>query len=331
MLRIHFTVADMARTRVVVLGPLAELQLSFAPLLVPERRHVIKGWLSRIVPGARALPSDIREAAAGLVAPPLIQTVDLFTLVGPVEDYAEGIDRLCGVPPRALRDEFDSTAARGVRAGWVSDFAGGDRAARHRLMKVLDEYHAVAIAPYWPRVRALLDNERMALVGTTAAHGLDTMLAGLGPALRWRSPVLEVPAFRGTVDYHLNGRGLVLAPTLFGPAEPTLYQPWNDDPMVLVYRIELGPVDAVSLWRPAGESGDKALAALLGTTRAAALREIAGGRTTSELARQLGISPGGASQHATVLREAGLVVSHRHRNTVRHTLTRLGTELLDAT
>lgn len=57
---------------------------------------------------------------------------------------------------------------------------------------------------------------------------------------------------------------------------------------------------------------------------------IADGCTTSELAQRIGISPGGASQHATVLREAGLVVSHRHRNTVRHTLTGLGAGLLNA-
>jgi DNA-binding transcriptional ArsR family regulator len=330
VLRIHLTAADMARTRVVVLGPFAELQLSFEPLLVRERRPMIEGWLTRTVARARALP-DVREVAAGL-APPLINLVDLFTLVGPVVDYAEGIDRLCGAPAGPLRDEFDITAAAsGVRTGWIGDFADGDPAARHRLTRALGEYHAVAIAPYWTRMRALLENERAARVDIMAAHGLDTMLAGLGPTLRWRLPVLEVPGFRGTVDYRLNGRGLVLAPTLFGSAEPSLYQPWNDDPAVLLYRIEPGPIEALSLWRRADESGDRALAGLLGTTRAAALREIAAGRTTTELARRLGISPGGASQHATVLRESGLVASRRHRNTVRHTLTRLGAELLDAT
>lgn len=44
---------------------------------------VIEGWLTRTVPRARALPRDVREVAAGLVAGrPLIHLVDLFTLVG---------------------------------------------------------------------------------------------------------------------------------------------------------------------------------------------------------------------------------------------------------
>jgi DNA-binding transcriptional ArsR family regulator len=56
---------------------------------------------------------------------------------------------------------------------------------------------------------------------------------------------------------------------------------------------------------------------------------IAHGCTTTELARRLRISPGGASQHATVLREAGLVTSRRQRNTVRHSITKLGLDLLN--
>jgi DNA-binding transcriptional ArsR family regulator len=331
VLRIHFTVADLARTRVAVLGPLAELQLSFTKLLVPERRPVIEGWLTRTVPHLRTLPPDVREVATGLVAPPLIQPVDLFSLVGPVDDYADGMERLSRVPARAVHNEFDGTAAdTGICPGWVADFAG-DRAARLRFTRALDEYHAVAIAPYWPRMRTLLENERKALVGILAVHGLDAMLAGLGPGLRWRSPVLEVPAFRREADYHLNGRGLVLASTVFGTDEPTVYEPQNDEPAVLVHRIEPDPVEALALWRPAGEPGNRALAGLLGTTRAAALREIAAGCTTTELARRLAISPGGASQHATVLRQAGLVASRRYRNTMRHTLTRLGADLLEAT
>lgn len=55
---------------------------------------------------------------------------------------------------------------------------------------------------------------------------------------------------------------------------------------------------------------------------------LADGCTTGELARRLDISPAGASQHATVLRRAGLVLSTRRRNLVLHTLTPLGRALL---
>jgi DNA-binding transcriptional ArsR family regulator len=129
---------------------------------------------------------------------------------------------------------------------------------------------------------------------------------------------------------HLRGRGLLLALSLFSNGDPGLFTPWNDDPALLIYPVDLDAPTALRLWRR-DESGDRALAGLLGTTRAAALRVIADGCTTTELARRLGISPGGASQHATVLRDAGLVVSRRFRNSVRHTLTGLGVDLLNAT
>ena len=43
----------------------------------------------------------------------------------------------------------------------------------------------------------------------------------------------------------------------------------------------------------------------------------------------MSLSAASASAHATVLREAGLAVAQRHRNTVLHTASRLGVELLD--
>jgi DNA-binding transcriptional ArsR family regulator len=51
--------------------------------------------------------------------------------------------------------------------------------------------------------------------------------------------------------------------------------------------------------------------------------------TTGELARRADISAASASQHATVLRKAGLISTSRQGNTVRHTLSPLGAELLN--
>ena len=82
-----------------------------------------------------------------------------------------------------------------------------------------------------------------------------------------------------------------------------------------------------------GEPTDKpqegrALGALIGHTRAAALRVLADSCTTGELSERLGISLAGASKHATVLRKAGLITTERNRNTALHTLTSLGVALL---
>ena len=66
----------------------------------------------------------------------------------------------------------------------------------------------------------------------------------------------------------------------------------------------------------------------MGRTRAAALTAIAGGCTTSALARRVGISNAGASQHTSVLRRSGLITTVRDGSSVVHDLTPLGRSLL---
>ncbi|MER5813318.1 helix-turn-helix domain-containing protein [Streptomyces sp. NPDC002033] len=53
--------------------------------------------------------------------------------------------------------------------------------------------------------------------------------------------------------------------------------------------------------------------------------------TTTRLAARTGLSPGAVSQHLGVLREAGLVTSHRYGREVHYTTSELGDALLERT
>ena len=77
-------------------------------------------------------------------------------------------------------------------------------------------------------------------------------------------------------------------------------------------------------------TGPSALAPLIGRTRARVLAEIGavGGRTTTEIARRLRISPASASEHTYTLRTAGLISTERDGVCVTHRITRLGRALL---
>jgi DNA-binding transcriptional ArsR family regulator len=164
--------------------------------------------------------------------------------------------------------------------------------------------------------------------------GVDALLSSLRPAIRWDGEVLEVPNYPADREIHLAGRGLVLVPSFFccrvpvALADPAL-------PPVLVYPVDRlggladGPGRAATPGADARETGRDALAALLGRTRAAVLEAMDDGCSTGEVARRLMITPGAASQHATVLRNAGLLLSRRDRNTVIHTLTPLGRAILN--
>ncbi|WP_416906034.1 ArsR/SmtB family transcription factor [Micromonospora echinospora] len=94
-----------------------------------------------------------------------------------------------------------------------------------------------------------------------------------------------------------------------------------------------GPADlAADLAHPSRPDRLAALTTLLGRTRAHTLDTIGTHEScsTGDLARKLGISPASASEHATVLRDAGLVSTTRQGREVRHRLTPLGRHLLDS-
>lgn len=75
------------------------------------------------------------------------------------------------------------------------------------------------------------------------------------------------------------------------------------------------------------------LIALLGRTRATVLSAIADHalRTTTQLAAHTKTSLASASEHATVLRRAGLVALTRDHKHVRHSISPAGLALLNTT
>jgi DNA-binding transcriptional ArsR family regulator len=100
----------------------------------------------------------------------------------------------------------------------------------------------------------------------------------------------------------------------------------------LFYPASLDGQIAASLWHGNGYTpGNRGLEDLIGRTRSAIMEAMRDGATTSELARRVQVSAACASQHASVLRGAGLITTRRLDNRVLHTLTPLGHALLDAT
>ncbi|GAA1302480.1 winged helix-turn-helix domain-containing protein [Saccharothrix xinjiangensis] len=225
-------------------------------------------------------------------------------------------------------------AARSVRIAdlvrLVGDAAGTARtgAARDVLPAVVRELDRRAIQPYWPGISAYLAGERDAHGRTLLAGGVASLLATLHPAIRWCPPVLEVPS-DDDEDVELGGAGIVLAPSLFLTGRPAvLVGPLSCDGQVALAFSATPTADAAAgLWGTRALVRES-LGPLVGRTRARLLRETRTGCTTGELAQLLGISPACVSQHTGVLREARLITTRRHRNTVVHCITTLGIALL---
>ncbi|MCC2274655.1 winged helix-turn-helix domain-containing protein [Streptomyces sp. ET3-23] len=186
-----------------------------------------------------------------------------------------------------------------------------------------------AVGPYWTRLLAYGQAECDARGRIVMSGGVEQLLATLHPRITWNAQVLEIPDAPDG-DVFLDGRGLVLCPSVFLGHRPARLHANGREvgQAVLVFSAPPDAEQASVLWDEP-EQGTHALGALVGQTRAAALRELRATCTTSQLADRLGISAPCASQHTAVLRQSGLITTRRVRNTVLHSVTPLGVALLD--
>jgi hypothetical protein len=326
--RIHFTAEDLERIQVrPTLGPLAETVKAMCLLRRQQQPRVpYRPWRSQVKD--RLTP---QMAALTALIPPGSKGVDLAMLTGTAPTMEQGVKALLAMPRELLLVEMEYTDREHKlpAAVWAVAETGGQ--ARLRLAAAAVAAHQVLVEPYWTRIHACLHAEHVARLRALAARGPDGLLSSLQSQwVRWRPPVLEV-LMPADCDVPLNGRGIALVPSVFVGQIPCLHQNPND-PTAAPWLV-LPPADSRTglchLWdnpRPRGA----ALAALVGRNRAAVLRTIADGCSTTELADRVGISLAAASQHASVLRDAGLITTHRQGSAVLHVLTPLGAELLHA-
>ncbi|WCN82405.1 ArsR/SmtB family transcription factor [Micromonospora sp. LH3U1] len=332
MLKIHFSGEDILRTRVApAANPVWELVLSLHALQGRNRDPLTANWRRTV---SRGLRQDVASEQLRLLFalnPPRGYFPDFLTPYASVDGFEAGLDALRRTPTELLRRDLTVLATENQLPSSAAALARGEVEVLHHLAESMEQYRSLAISPYWSRIQAAVAADRARRARALVDGGVEGLLTSLRPTMHWESGVLEVRHYPHNREMHLDGRGLLLVPSYFCASTPVaLLDPAL--PPVLVYPVDrlggLAPLDRTGA-ASSGAARDS-LAALLGRTRAAVLQASDEGCTTGEVARKLNISAAAASQHATVLRKAGLLVSHRERNSVLHTLTPLGRAVLDA-
>jgi DNA-binding transcriptional ArsR family regulator len=324
--RIHFTDEDLARIQVSpTLGPLAETFMAMVLLRSPcAPRKLFGEWRSQV---GGTITSRMTPLTS--LIPPGSTGVDLLTLTGEAPTIGQGLAALLAMPREHLLAEMGITDRRYALP--ASAWAMAEPEAREQLADAAQAAHRALVEPYWTRMHAYLHTEQVARSRILARDGPDKLLASLqGPDIHWRPPVLEL-FYPKDMDLHLDGRGLAIVPSVFVGRRPNLtHDPAN--PRATPRLIMPAAAEVVShgrMWDAPQHTG-AALAALVGRNRAAVLSAVVEGGTTTEVADRVGISLAAASQHASVLRDAGLIITRRQGSSVLHVLTPLGAELLQA-
>ncbi|MGH6654793.1 MAG: hypothetical protein ACRDVE_06265 [Actinocrinis sp.] len=229
-----------------------------------------------------------------------------------------GIDPQSPAATAHLRD----LARSGALTPFTRALADGHPRAVTTLNGILTAFRTKALDPYRRRIASLVATTSATANVRAAIGGTDAMLNSLDPSIRWDGRELRLNTVTESAE-SLDGRPLIFQPTAL--ASRIMFDPLADS-VTVIYPATAGPVTR----DPDLDAPPPALAALLGRTRAAALVTVVRtpALTTGRLAAVLGVSAAAASRHATALRDCGLIATIRNRQTVHHTPTRLGTDLV---
>jgi DNA-binding transcriptional ArsR family regulator len=194
-------------------------------------------------------------------------------------------------------------------------------AARDLLADRVHEAWTALVAPFWIRVRTMLDRDVDRRSRMLARHGLRRVLDELHPSIRWTKRGLSLRD-RKSRTVGVDERGLVLMPSAYSwpSVLAVVDEPWQP---TVVY-----PARGIAeLWR-APTSPPDALARLLGKTRALVLTSLGRPLSTTTLSELLELSPAGTSRHLLALRDAGLVSTMRQGHEVLYLRTALGSAVV---
>ncbi|MFE1960260.1 winged helix-turn-helix domain-containing protein [Streptomyces sp. NPDC059479] len=328
--RIHFTAQDLARTRVAETPrPLLELGAAMRTLRGRTQPVLLDAWRRR------ALSQLSAQARMALSLVPSVGTSPNFLTPEQAGTPEEVLEQLRATPRRQVHADLAEIAELHPLPAWARGLAD-DIALREELYDGISQLHAHLLGPYWTQITDHFAADRTVRIRHLLSGGVERLLAQANPQwMRWNPPVLEIRTIikEASYDLHLEGQGLLLVPSVFLIRSASIQTEAKSQPIVTYPVTQDQPLHRLTILtpEPVALRTTTAVATLLGHTRAAVLNALAEhpGCTTKELAALVGISPASASEHATVLREAGLIRTMRHRNTALHSPTGLGIALLN--
>lgn len=323
MLELKFSAADVANTRIAI-SPLWEIVISIRLLKDPTPVALHLPWVHEARKRLAEARVDI-GLLADLVPVPTTYIPDFLSPSPdqPVPDLSAELASVRKTPAKLVRADIERMKhppSAAVHALYEDPERGLER-----LTTMMQSYWDVAIAPYWDRIVHLLEGEVLYRSRRLAEGGAQRLFADLNPNVRWERDTLHVThkCFGG--KYDLDGRGLVLTPSVF--VWPDIFSivmlPWQP---TLLYPAR----GLFTLWEEnSRRKTPDGLARVIGRSRAELLGELDSPKSTTQLAELTGLTAGGVSQHLSALQAAGFVDAHRRGRAVLYARTAIADALLN--
>ncbi|GAB1509245.1 ArsR/SmtB family transcription factor [Actinophytocola sp. KF-1] len=302
------------------ISPLREVTSAVRMLTRPDRQGYHQPWLRAVAPVLDELDlTPLLQVMRGHHNPDFLMPPP----DGPSPVFADELALVRRTPAAQVRTELSRSlhAQHGRRLPPPAQaLVDHPLRARALLADTLAACWERLIEPWWPRLRDVLAGDIAYRTGVLADGGLAAVLTDLHPMVRWQDPVLtvEMPV---TGHRDVGAAGMVLMPSAFEwpNVGVMLDEPW-------LPTVDYPARGIAALWAPRTDPS-AALDRLIGRTRAVLLSALAEPMSTTGLARRCGLPNSTVSEHLTVLRDAGLVTTHRVGRWLRHTRTPLGTQL----
>ncbi|GAA5043609.1 ArsR/SmtB family transcription factor [Streptomyces similanensis] len=321
-----FSTSDLAQVRFAV-SPMWEVAPSFRLLRSGTAHPVHRPWADQVRPRMVAAGLD-RGWLCELIPPTGGYVPDFLNPApsGPAPTLAAERDAIRASPTDRVRQDLDHLARhQGDLGPRLRALRSDPQTLLAKVAEELEAYWELALAPYWARIRAVLDADIVHRARLAAEHGTGHLLNDLHTSLSWDGNALRMAGRKQPLTRPTAGAGLLLIPSAFtGPGLRT--RTTLPDPPQLAYPAR----GTGTLWEPRSVTRADALRAVLGRSRTLLLTELEIPDSTTQLAHRTGLSPAAVSQCLTALRDAGLVSAHRVGRSVLYARTAAAEVLLQA-
>ncbi|WP_323374087.1 DUF5937 family protein [Plantactinospora alkalitolerans] len=220
MIHLHLSSADLSRIRFAI-SPMKEVVTSVRALSADSATRLHAPWVRQL--GGRLGEVDL-ELLTALIRP--AGYLPDFLMPSPsqrISSFEAGLAEVAATDPATVAGQLSHLAEHRVaqrgpgaarRIALIRDLVAAPGAALVRIVAVLERYWQAAVAPYWSRIRALLQADLTYRLEELASGGLRQLFRTLHPLVSFHDDTLRiVKYYEGHAD--LRHRGLLLVPCVF--------------------------------------------------------------------------------------------------------------------